>query len=325
MKRCSQGPIVLALGASSTAWIIRGSLPIPQGSLPALVVSLALLAGGFVALSSSATVEWLRRIIARPLKLTMGIPLLLLVPYVMGSLASHHFSPWATAGLVAYIELPCILLLPDRKRTVYGTNWREYAAMLTLALPVLVGWTGAIWTGSVQNALFRPLTSVCVGVYAFVVVRRLEQVGYHLLLQKDDIILGTLHFVLFAVLAIPLGYALHFIRFRPLAYAPQVFAVRFVWTYLLIATPEEIFFRGILQNCVEQSLRTNRRGLYALMIASAVFGASHLRHPPVPNWRYAILATLAGLFYGNVFRSRRRTSASALTHALVDTIWSMWF
>ena len=67
------------------------------------------------------------------------------------------------------------------------------------------------------------------------------------------------------------------------------------------------------------------RGLYGLLIASVVFGAAHLHHPPVPNWRYAMLATLAGIFYGNVYRTRQRLCASALTHALVDTIWHFWF
>jgi membrane protease YdiL (CAAX protease family) len=56
-----------------------------------------------------------------------------------------------------------------------------------------------------------------------------------------------------------------------------------------------------------------------------VFGAAHLHHAPRPNWRYAILATLAGIFYGNVYRTRQRLCASALIHALVDTLWHFWF
>ncbi len=316
---------MLALGAGPALWIFRNWLPIPKGSFLAFAISLALLAAGFVALSSSKIVEWLRSLVAKSLTLTVAIPLLLLVPYVMGSLGNHPLSAWAMVGFVAYVELPCILLLPDRKRAVSGAGWRDYAAMLSLALPVVAGWTAGIWTGTIGHALFRPLASVCAGVYSFVVVRRLERVGYRLLWQRDDFIQGVLCFVLFALLAIPLGYALHFIRFRPLSYAPQVFAVRFLGTYLLIAIPEEVFFRGILQSSLEQSLRSSRREWYALILASVVFGASHLRHPPVPNWKYAILATLAGLFYGAVFRRRRRTSSSALTHALVDTIWSMWF
>ena len=99
----------------------------------------------------------------------------------------------------------------------------------------------------------------------------------------------------------------------------------FIGIYLTVAIPEELLFRGILQNLLVRTIHKGPRGLYGLLIASVVFGASHLHHAPVPNWRYAILATLAGIFYGNVYRTRQRLCASALTHALVDTIWHFWF
>ena len=89
--------------------------------------------------------------------------------------------------------------------------------------------------------------------------------------------------------------------------------------------PEEFLFRGILQNFLTRSLPGERRELYGLLIASLIFGAAHLHHAPVPNWRYAVLASLAGVFYGNAYRALGRLSASALTHALVDTAWHFWF
>jgi uncharacterized protein len=52
---------------------------------------------------------------------------------------------------------------------------------------------------------------------------------------------------------------------------------------------------------------------------------SHFHHPPVPNWRYCIMVTVAGVFYGLAYQWRRRTSTSALTHGLVDTLWHFWF
>jgi membrane protease YdiL (CAAX protease family) len=103
------------------------------------------------------------------------------------------------------------------------------------------------------------------------------------------------------------------------------FFLLFIGIYLTVAIPEELMFRGILQNLLVRSIRTGPRGLYGLLIASVVFGAAHLHHAPAPNWRYAILATLAGIFYGNVYRTRQRLCASALTHALVDTLWHFWF
>jgi membrane protease YdiL (CAAX protease family) len=139
----------------------------------------------------------------------------------------------------------------------------------------------------------------------------------------------------FALLAIPLGLALKFIHphsTAPLAHGsveglgPVLnFLFLFVGIYLTVAIPEEMMFRGILQNLLVHTIYKGPRGLYGLLIASVVFGAAHLHHAPVPNWRYAILATLAGIFYGNIYRTRQRLCASALTHALVDTIWHFWF
>jgi len=102
-----------------------------------------------------------------------------------------------------------------------------------------------------------------------------------------------------------------------------------VGIYLTIAIPEELMFRGILQNLLENTIGarwgTDAGRTWGLVVASVIFGASHFHHPPVPNWRYCIMATLAGLFYGTAYRTRRRISSSALTHALVDTLWHFWF
>jgi membrane protease YdiL (CAAX protease family) len=159
----------------------------------------------------------------------------------------------------------------------------------------------------------------------FLVIRNLEDVGYRLTFRKGDILDGLANFAGFALIGIPLGLALGFIRFHPSAGSAPEFFFQLFGIYLTIAIPEEFLFRGILQNFLVKSISGKRRGLYALLIASVIFGAAHLHHAPVPNWRYAILATLAGMFYGNAFRSRRRLSAAALTHALVDTTWHFWF
>jgi membrane protease YdiL (CAAX protease family) len=61
-------------------------------------------------------------------------------------------------------------------------------------------------------------------------------------------------------------------------------------------------------------------------MASLIFGASHLNNgPPVPNYRYFLMATIAGIFYGTAWSATGSLMASALTHALVDTVWSVVF
>ena len=62
--------------------------------------------------------------------------------------------------------------------------------------------------------------------------------------------------------------------------------------------------------------------LWTLLAAGLIFGCSHLNNgpQPLPNWRYLILATLAGVVFGRVFQKSSSILASASVHALVDTV-----
>lgn len=59
--------------------------------------------------------------------------------------------------------------------------------------------------------------------------------------------------------------------------------------------------------------------------ASILFGLSHITNGQFPNWRYALLATIAGFFYGFTWRKTGSIFASAIVHALVDATWHFFF
>jgi membrane protease YdiL (CAAX protease family) len=61
---------------------------------------------------------------------------------------------------------------------------------------------------------------------------------------------------------------------------------------------------------------------WTLLAAAVIFGCSHLNNGPgaLPNWRYAILATIAGWLYGKVFQKASSIVASATLHAMVNTV-----
>jgi len=59
--------------------------------------------------------------------------------------------------------------------------------------------------------------------------------------------------------------------------------------------------------------------------ASVLFGFSHITNSAFPNWRYVILASIAGLFYGWTWRRTNAIFASAFVHAGVDTTWHFFF
>ena len=88
-----------------------------------------------------------------------------------------------------------------------------------------------------------------------------------------------------------------------------------------MALPEELFFRGLMLNMLERRVGTNR----ALAITSLLFGLAHFnKRAAYFNWRYVILAAIAGIFYGRAWLSNRRLLSSGITHATVDTVWSIW-
>jgi membrane protease YdiL (CAAX protease family) len=315
---------LIALVAVAEGVVLLRARPDPA-SLAALLAALALLLTAFVGLTFPAVVRQLRQRVTASPWAALTLPFLLLGPYFVFAFGTGTFSAGALAKLAAYIAVPTLLLLPDRLRHAERMGWRDLAAMLSLALPVSAHWLAGIWTWPYELYFFSPLFCVCVGAYGFLVIRNLEGVGYRLGFRRGDVVDGLVNFTGFALVGIPLGLWLGFIHFRPQSVSAWDFAFQLFAIYLTIAIPEELLFRGILQNFLVKSIRSGPRGLYGLLIAAVVFGASHLHHAPVPNWKYAVLATLAGVFYGNAYRTRQRLSAPALTHALVDTVWHFWF
>ena len=88
------------------------------------------------------------------------------------------------------------------------------------------------------------------------------------------------------------------------------------------ALPEEILFRALIQNLLMQRFGS---GAGTLFVASFIFGCAHLDNgpQPLPNWRYMILATIAGVAYGTVFKKASTVLSSAGLHMLVD--WTKHF
>jgi len=323
---------LLLIAGLAEVIVLRRTLIEPV-KLGAVLFSLSLTLGAFIGLTDSGLVRELRHWAAHSITAAGAVPLALLAPYMIYALGTGTFSLIGLGKLAAYVLAPTALLLPDRmSRDPVGTGrragqvgWRDFAAMVALGLPISANWLAGIWTWPFELYFFRPLTAVCVGSYSFMVVRNLDDVGYKLALRKGDWIDGLANFAAFSLLAIPLGYALGFIHFRPASVSLAGFSLQLLGIYLTIAIPEELLFRGILQNSLMRIIQRGPKGVYGLLIASLVFGASHLHHPPVPNWKYGIMASLAGIFYGNAYRTRHRLSAPALTHALVDTAWHFWF
>ncbi|MGH9747032.1 MAG: CPBP family glutamic-type intramembrane protease [Candidatus Acidiferrales bacterium] len=221
----------------------------------------------------------------------------------------------------AYAVLPALLLAGSAGKPA-GT-WPDYAAVLIIWLPVEFRWMYGLFP--YPPPLTHTLTillALSTGVAAFVVLRRLEGVGYAIEWKPGACSQVLIHFLLFVAVAVPLGVAIGFLAYDPTVARFRSLPVVVIGIAFFTAWPEEFLFRGILQNLFSRTMKNRWAGL---AVASVVFGFSHILHAPFPNWKYVILATIAGLFYGHVWMKTGSLLPGALVHALVDISWHLLF
>jgi len=218
----------------------------------------------------------------------------------------------------AYAVLPTLLLAASS-----GATGVDYAAAAIVWLPVELRWMYRLFPFPPQlTHTLTILLALSTGVAAFVVLRRLEGVGYAVEWVRGSGWIVLSHFVLFAAIAVPLGIAIGFIAYDPSIARLRSLPVAVIGITFFTAWPEEFLFRGILQNLFSRTLKSQWIGLAA---ASVVFGLSHILHAPFPNWKYVILATIAGIFYGHAWMKTGSLLPGALVHALVDISWHVLF
>jgi uncharacterized protein len=188
-----------------------------------------------------------------------------------------------------------------------------------IAATYYLKWLQSAWP---PELVFLPkLFLADVALYCFLVVRGLGGAGYTLIPTWSAVKVGSREWVFFFPIAVVLGELTGFIHFHSsVPQAGQVMA-GVVLTFLLVAIPEELFFRAIIQNFLE----TRIGSVAALLVAAILFGLSHFNHGGGFNWKYVFLASIAGIFYGRAWRANRQIFASIVTHTAVDVVWSLWF
>lgn len=248
----------------------------------------------------------------------VAAPALLVVPYVLYALPLGEFQ-WRFACALALTPVILSVLLelaPKAQRLL----WQDAVVLFTLALMLELRVFSGAWPHPGLGSL--PKLYLCdVALYLYLVVREVEGVGYSFTPDVGAFAIGVREWLYFSPFAFGLGFALHFISFYPWVHSAAHIAAGVLVTFLLTAVPEELFYRGLLQNLLEPHL--GRLG--ALAVASLLFGLSHFHKGAAFNWRYVLLAAIAGVFYGRAWRARRQLLASSLTHTLVDVVWSLWF
>ena len=260
-----------------------------------------------------------------PSTVRSALPVLCALPYVLIS-CSHQMFSWRWCALYAALPVAIAWLLgqaaiadPEQRG-----NWRDAIILLVLGLAIDLRWFERAWPNGLAG--WGKLLVVDAALYGFVAVRRLHGTGFDFHFRWSDWKTGLRELAFLTPVVLGLGMAMGFLHPHDSALRWFWMIPKWIYIFVFVALPEELYFRAWVQNLLER--RVGRRA--ALGITAVLFGLSHFnkhfsKSSAHFNWRYVLLASVAGIFYGRAWRQRRRVPASAITHASVDAIWSFWF
>ena len=301
-------------------WFVAGHFSVAariSGHMPSAFISFALLLAPYWFFGFGAAEVLQKKLKGKSAR--MLAPGSLVIPYLVFSIPRGEFR-WIYAAVLFAVPVALAALFEFLPPGTQKLCWQDALALALIGFPVEFRWLAGSFPHPGLSALPK-LLLVDAALYAFLVIRRLDGVGYDFRARMRDLLVGIREWAFFSPIAIGLGLALHFIAFhRVMPSAASILGALMV-TFFFVAVPEEFFFRGLLQNMLEARLGRVR----ALIVASVIFGLSHFNKPLPFNWRYVLLAAIGGIFYGRAWRSRRRIFASGITHTLVDVVWGLWF
>ena len=244
------------------------------------------------------------------------------VAFVIYLVGTGSFAVGRAGAMAAFVFVPLGLAVSSKGAA--AGSWQDFLTVAGVWVFVKFGPTHWMWPypGGRLAYVFTVLMAVNVALACFLLVRRAKGVGYSIGWGKhwEVYVLGS--FVAFGCIAIPLGIRMRFIAFDPQWGNWRGLIAGSLGILFLTAWPEELLFRGLLQNFLARASKSEFAGWWT---ASMLFGLSHITNLGFPNWRYVILAAIAGIFYGWAWTKTGSIFASALVHAGVDVTWHFLF
>lgn len=313
---------LLALWVVGTAGVIlyANQKNIPAAVWGAVLPALLLEASMYIAMGFPAVVDRLKRL--KGMLIPAGM-LSALIPYLFFSLATHTFR-WEWLG--------AILVLSGTALVWYRVAPRDLIFDLLFLFLMAGVFISAIFPTIYVNPAGKPSLDIVgrlmwtrMGLLAILLVRGMENVDFGFIPGKKHWLVGVCYFLAAIVPVAIVGIGLGFMKWRPSPFSGKT-ALMAMGTFLGIlwvtALMEEFVFRGLLQQWMHKLTGSFLAGL---VIASCFFGMAHLWTRGFPNWRFALVATVAGLFYGLAYQRSRSIRASMVTHALMVTAWRVFF
>ncbi|HWB87097.1 MAG TPA: type II CAAX endopeptidase family protein [Bryobacteraceae bacterium] len=261
---------------------------------------------------------------AAPL-LVWGAPAILTALFCGVAIASGAFRAQLALTVAIYLAAPTLCVAVQGTGSAARPGFLDFLAIVLLWLPLEFA-AGAPLVPRASQGFLHSVTygiAILLALVLFLGFRAFPGLKYNLPRAARDYWLPLAAFAVLAPVLAMLGYLIGFI---PLPHVPTQAGGRMgaavVVVFLGTALPEEILFRSLIQNLLMLRFGTGTR---MLLLASLIFGCAHLDNGPqaLPNWRYMILATIAGVAYGKVFQKASTVLSSAGLHMLVD--WTKHF
>ncbi len=229
-----------------------------------------------------------------------------------------------------------LLLLAMAAAASFWYVWISRSLPADLLFLVLLG--AVYLSKSFDHIYGRPMPHVALGILGQLMWIRLAIMAILSLRSVEDDTrfgfvptarewgVGAMHYLYFLPVGVALGYLLRFTSFHLPGFEWWKIVLLAIGTFLgflwVVGLSEEFFFRGFLQRLLARGFHSEVVGL---IVASIIFGLAHLPFRQFPNWRFAILAGAAGIFYGLAFLKAKSVRASMVTHALLVTTWRVFF
>ncbi len=265
-----------------------------------------------------------------------------LVPLVMWCVASLSILAAAPANLLIipagalYCFLPLIATVFIKNKQ-HPLGWRDALIILLVLLPMQFPFLSRYGAPPAQPVFYiYPMIGIINLLVIYLALRPLPNFTYSFRLKDNDWRSAVMNFLFLFILVFIPGIALRFFTLSHDMMPLSEMAQQLLFIGFFIALPEELLFRGIIQNYIVAILPAKKnKTLLPLLIASLISGLVHFNNAFVldfggnsvypgggqPVWVNILIAFTAAMLFGWTLIKTRKVTAAAFVHLLFNWVW----